>query len=83
MAQWLIVWIVRIIIFENRKCFWIIYSNSNTFHVEFFVRFESMQKIGVNAFLIENGTMVNSLNNYFRKQQMVLRSEERRVGKEC
>ena len=45
MAQWLIVWRVRIIILENRKCFWISYLNSNTFHVEIFVRFKSMQKL--------------------------------------
>ena len=45
MAQLLIVWIVRIIILENKKCFWVIYSNSNTFHVESFFRFESMQKL--------------------------------------
>ena len=31
-----------------------------------------IQKILVNAFLIENGKMVNSLNNYFGKQKMVL-----------
>ena len=43
-----------------------------TFHVEFFVRFESMQKIGLDAFLIEHGTMVSRLNNYFRKHQIVL-----------
>ena len=72
MAKWLI---VRIIILENRKWFWISYSNSNTFHVEIFVRFKNMQKILVNAFLIENGKMVNSLNssnNSFGKQKMFL-----------
>jgi len=37
MAKWLIVCIVRIIILENRKWFWIIYSNLKTFHVESFV----------------------------------------------
>ena len=31
--------------FENRKLLWISYLNSNTFHVEFFFRFESMQKL--------------------------------------
>ena len=43
--------------------FWTIYSNSNIFQVENFVRFKSMQKILLNAFLIENGKMVNSLNS--------------------
>ena len=50
MAKWLIVCIVRIIILENRKWFWIIYSNLKTFHVESLVRFKNMQKIKVNAF---------------------------------
>ena len=54
-AKWLIVCIVRINILENRKWFWISYSNSNTFHVESIVRFKNMQKILVSAFLIENG----------------------------
>jgi hypothetical protein len=44
MAQWLIVLIVRLIIFKNRKWFWISYSNSNTFHVESFVRFKKYAK---------------------------------------
>ena len=39
------------------------YLNSNTFHVESFIRFKSMQSIFVNAFLIENDKMVNSLNS--------------------
>ena len=63
MAKWLIVLIVRIIILENRKLFWISYSNSNIFHVESIVRFKNMQKILVNAFFVENGKMVNSLNS--------------------
>ena len=54
-AKWLIVWIVRLIILENRKWFLISYLNSNTFHVESFIRFRSMQSIFVNAFLIKNG----------------------------
>ena len=45
MEQLLIVWIVRIIILENKIFFWVIYANSNTFHVETFFRFESMQKL--------------------------------------
>ena len=61
--KWLIVSIVRIIILENIKWFWISYSNSNTFHVESIVRFKNMQKILVNTFLIQNGKMVNSLNS--------------------
>ena len=59
MAKWLIVRIITL----KRKWFWISYSNSNTFHVENFVRFKSMQKILVNAFLIKNGKMVNNLNS--------------------
>ena len=39
------------------------YSNSNTFHVESIVRFKNMQTKLVNAFLIKNGKMVNSLNS--------------------
>jgi hypothetical protein len=35
---------------ENRKWFWISYSNSNTFYVESFVRFKNMQTKLVNAF---------------------------------
>jgi hypothetical protein len=72
MAKWLI---VRIIILENRKKIWIIYSNSNTFHVLSFFRFKSMHKIQDNAFLNKNGIIVNSLNSsndYFRKQKIVL-----------
>ena len=45
MAKWLIVWIVWLIILENRKWFWITCLNSNTFHFEIFVRFENMQKL--------------------------------------
>ena len=55
MAKWLIVWIVRLIILENRKWFLISYLNSNNYHVKSFIRFKSMQLIFVNAFLIENG----------------------------
>ena len=43
-------------------------------HFSFWI-FSQIQKILVNAFLIENGKMVNSLNslnNYFGKQKMVL-----------
>ena len=61
--------------FRKYKMFWISYANINTFHVNIFVRFKNMQKKIVNAFLIENGKMVNSLNsqnNYFGKQKMVL-----------
>ena len=36
--------------FTKEKMFWISYSNSNTFPVESFVRFETMQKKLVNAF---------------------------------
>ena len=50
----------------GKKWFWISYSNSNTFHVKIFVD----SKILVNAFLIENVKIVNSLNNYFGKQKM-------------
>ena len=53
-AKWLIVCILRLIILEKRKWFLISYSNSNTFHVESFIRFKSMQSIFVNAFLIKN-----------------------------
>ena len=63
MAKWLTVSIVKIIILINRKWFWTIYSNSNIFHVENYIRFKSMQKILVNAFLCENGKMVNSLDS--------------------
>ena len=45
MAPLLIIWIVRIIILENKKFLWVIYANSNTFHVESFFRFKSMQKL--------------------------------------
>jgi hypothetical protein len=33
--------------------FWVNYPNSNTFHVKSLVRLKNMQKIWVNAFLLE------------------------------
>ena len=42
MTKWLIVCIDRIIIIENRKWFWIIYSNLNTFHVESLFKFKTI-----------------------------------------
>ena len=35
----------RIIVLEKTYCFWVIYANSNTFHVDRFSWFESMQKL--------------------------------------
>ena len=41
----LLVWIVRIIIFENRKCIWTSYAILNTFHIESFSKFKTIQKL--------------------------------------
>ena len=64
MAKWLIVLIVKIIILENRKWFWISYSNSNTFHVESIVRFKNMQKLF--KFIFKHFS--NSLSNTCQKK---------------
>ena len=63
MAKWLIVCIVRLIIFKKEKGFILVIQIQNTFHVESFIKFNNMQSIFINAFLTENGSKVNSFNS--------------------
>jgi hypothetical protein len=66
---WLVVLIVRWIILQNRKWFRIASPNSNTFHVQSFVRFEGMQQLF--KFILKH---LSNIQNYniFWKQNLVL-----------